>query len=84
MADFARKDLGAFWGKEAEELEWFRKWDQVLDDSSKPFYKWFTGAKTNIVHNAIDRHLKSYRRNKLALIWESEDGKQIAPSHIFH
>ena len=33
------------------------------------------GRKTNIVHNAIDRHLKTYRKNKLALIWESEDGK---------
>jgi acetyl-CoA synthetase len=75
LADFARKDLRGFWAGEAEELEWFRKWDQVLDDSHKPFYKWFTGGKTNIVHNAIDRHLKSYRRNKLALIWESEDGK---------
>jgi acetyl-CoA synthetase len=75
LADSARKDLRAFWGQEAEQMEWFRKWDQVLDDSHKPFYKWFTGAKTNIVYNAVDRHLKSYRRNKLALIWESEDGK---------
>jgi acetyl-CoA synthetase len=56
-------------------LEWFKKWDKVLDDSNKPFFKWFVGAKTNIVHNAIDRHLKTYRKNKLALIWESEDGK---------
>ena len=46
-----------------------------MDDSKKPFYKWFVGAKVNIVHNAIDRHLKTYRKNKLALIWESEDGK---------
>lgn len=75
LAEFARKDLEGFWAKEAEELEWFKKWDKVLDDSNKPFYKWFVGAKTNIVHNAIDRHLKTYRKNKLALIWESEDGK---------
>ena len=74
-AAFALKDPQAFWAKEAEELEWFEKWDKVLDDSNKPFYKWFTGAKTNIVHNAIDRHLKTYRKNKLAMIWESEDGK---------
>ena len=57
------------------ELEWFQKWDKVLDDSNKPFFKWFTGAKVNIVHNCIDRHLKTWRKNKLALIWESEDGK---------
>jgi acetyl-CoA synthetase len=47
----------------------------VLDDSQPPFFKWFVGAKTNIVHNAIDRHLKTHRKNQLALIWESEDGK---------
>jgi acetyl-CoA synthetase len=75
LADRARKDPQAFWAAEAEELEWFKKWDKVLDDSQKPFFKWFTGAKVNIVHNAIDRHLKTYRKNKLALIWESEDGK---------
>jgi acetyl-CoA synthetase len=75
LAEFARKDLQGFWAKEAEELEWFQKWDKVLDDSNKPFFKWFVGAKVNIVHNAIDRHLKTYRKNKLALIWESEDGK---------
>jgi acetyl-CoA synthetase len=74
-AEFARNDLQGFWKKEAEELEWFKKWDKVLDDSKKPFFKWFVGGKTNIAHNAIDRHLNGYRKNKLALIWESEDGK---------
>ncbi len=69
------RTLRAFGASEAEELEWFQKWDKVLDDSNKPFFKWFTGAKTNIVHNCIDRHLKTYRKNKLALIWESEDGR---------
>ncbi|MBK9927716.1 MAG: acetate--CoA ligase [Anaerolineales bacterium] len=75
MAEQALKNPQAFWAAEADELEWYKKWDQVLDDSNKPFFKWFVGAKTNIVHNAIDRHLKTYRKNKLALIWESEDGK---------
>ncbi len=72
----ALKDPAKFWENEANELEWFKKWDKVLDDSDKPFFKWFVGAKTNITHNAVDRHLKTYRKNKLALIWESEDGKQ--------
>ncbi len=71
----ARQDPQAFWAAEAAELEWFKKWDKVLDDSNKPFYQWFVGGKVNIVHNAIDRHLKTFRKNKLALIWESEDGK---------
>jgi acetyl-CoA synthetase len=75
LANKARKDYRGFWEAEANELEWFQKWDKVLDDSNKPFFKWFVGAKTNIVHNAVDRHLKTHRKNQLALIWESEDGK---------
>ena len=67
-------DPESFWGEIAGELEWYRKWDRVLDDSQAPFFKWFVGARTNIVHNAIDRHLKTYRKNKLALIWEGEPG----------
>ncbi len=75
LAEKAGKDLQGFWADEASELEWYKKWDKVLDDSNKPFFKWFVGAQTNIVHNAIDRHLKTHRKNQLALIWESEDGK---------
>jgi acetyl-CoA synthetase len=75
LAEKAAKDLQGFWADEASELEWFQKWDKVLDDSNAPFFKWFVGAKTNIVHNAIDRHLKTHRKNQLALLWESEDGK---------
>jgi len=67
-------DPEGFWAERAEELDWYQKWDKVLDDSKAPFYKWFVGAKTNIVHNAIERHLKTWRRNKLALIWEGEPG----------
>ncbi len=68
------QDPAGFWAERAEELEWFIKWDKVLDDSNAPFFKWFVGAKTNIVHNALDRHLKTYRKNKLALIWVGEPG----------
>ncbi len=71
----AAKDIQAYWAKRAGELEWYKKWDTVLDDSNKPFFKWYTGGKTNIVLNALDRHVKTWRRNKLALIWESEKGE---------
>ncbi len=71
-----------FWTEEAEKLEWFQKWDTVLDDSEKPFYKWFTGGKTNIILNAIDRHLTTWRKNKLALIWEGEPGDAITYSYF--
>jgi len=67
-------DRTGFWAEQADQLEWYRKWDKVLDDSEAPFYKWFVGGQTNIIHNAIDRHLKTWRRNKLALIWEGEPG----------
>jgi len=75
MAEFAHNNLEAFWAKEAEELFWFKKWDKVLDDSRAPFYKWFVGGKVNIAYNAVDRHLLTFRKNKLALIWQSEDSK---------
>jgi len=63
-----------FWAEQAGHLEWYKKWDKVVDDTNKPFYKWFAGGKINIVHNAIDRHLKTANRNKLAIIWEGENG----------
>ncbi len=46
-----------------------------MDDSKKPFYKWFVGGKTNIAYNCLDVHTETYRRNKLALIWEGEKGE---------
>ncbi len=76
VAGPAAADPQAFWEKEARELEWFEPWDKVLDDSDAPFFKWFTGAKTNIVHNALDRWIDGPRRNKLALIWRSENNKE--------
>jgi len=74
LARRAEEDLAGFWAEQAEEFVWFKKWDQVLDESSKPFYKWFVGGKTNIAYNCLDRHVRTWRRNKLALIWEGEDG----------
>ncbi len=70
----ALEDPQGFWAEEASRLEWFRPFEVVLDESQAPFYRWFVGGKTNIVHNALDRHLKTFRRNKLALIWEGEPG----------
>ncbi len=76
VAGPAAADPQGFWEKEARELEWFEPWEKVLDDSNAPFFKWFTGAKTNIVHNALDRWIDGPRRNKLALIWRSENNKE--------
>jgi acetyl-CoA synthetase len=78
----AESDPEAFWADFAGELHWFRKWDRVLDDTGKPFYKWFTGGKTNISYNCLDRHLETYRRNKIAIIWEGESGEVKTMSYF--
>ncbi len=79
----AAADPIAFWDAQARELvDWYEPYEQTLDVSEKPFYKWFTGGKINIVHNALDRHIKSWRKNKLALIWEGEDGEQRTYSYF--
>lgn len=77
----AHEDYEKFWADRAEELHWFKKWNKVIDDSKKPFYKWFAGAKTNISYNCLDKHVQTYRRNKLALVWEGENGDFEAMSY---
>lgn len=70
----AKANPQKFWEDLAEtELDWFQKWDTVLD-WQPPFAKWFVGGKMNISYNCLDRHLKTWRRNKAALIWEGEPG----------
>ena len=67
------KDPDGFWGEMAEQLDWDKKWDKVSEwDFSKPEIKWFTGGKLNASYNCLDRHLNSWRRNKVALIWQGE------------
>ena len=78
----AERNVLAFWEERANELEWYEKWQSVLDDSKAPFYKWFVGAKTNIVLNALDRHLDTPTRNKLAIIWEGEGGELKSYSYF--
>jgi acetyl-CoA synthetase len=76
--DKARKDPERFWAVEAERLDWFKKWERVLEWNA-PWAKWFVGGKLNVTHNCVDRHAVSSRRNKAAVIWEGEPGD----SHVF-
>jgi acetyl-CoA synthetase len=69
----ATRDLEAFWAEEAERLDWFKRWDKVLEWNA-PWAKWFVGARLNVTHNCVDRHAASDRRNKAAIIWEGEPG----------
>ncbi len=61
----------AFWEKIAKELSWYKPWDKVLE-WNYPYARWFTGGKCNIVHNALDRHLTTSIKDKLAIIWEGQ------------
>jgi acetyl-CoA synthetase len=71
------EDPEGFWADMAEEmLHWEKKWDTVLDyDFDKPRIEWFKGGKLNVTYNCVDRHLKGWRRNKAALIWETDEGR---------
>jgi len=67
-------DPEAFWAEAADELDWFRRWDKVLE-WNEPWAKWFVGGKLNLCHNCVDRHALGARREKTALIWEGEPGE---------
>jgi len=75
LSQSAIQNPEGFWENLAKELHWFRKWNKTLVDSNKPFYKWFVNGRTNIVYNCLDVHLKTNKRNKIALIWEGENGQ---------
>jgi acetyl-CoA synthetase len=74
MYERSINDPESFWGEQAQNLEWFKKWDKVLDYNfgDNLYIKWFQGGKINVTVNCLDRHLKTERRNKPALIWEGE------------
>ena len=63
-----------FWARAAQELHWFRNWDKVLEWKA-PWAKWFVGGEINLSYNCLDRHVQTARKNKAALIWESEPGE---------
>jgi propionyl-CoA synthetase len=64
-------DPDGFWAKAAEDCHWYKRWDKVLDDSNKPFYRWFTGGEINTCYNALDYHIDQGRGDQLALIYDS-------------
>jgi acetyl-CoA synthetase len=69
------EDSERFWKEQALELEWTKPFSKVLDESNAPFYRWFPDGLINITQNALDRHVKTWKTNKAALIWESESGE---------
>ncbi len=60
-----------FWAEQAENVFWYKKWDQVLDTSDAPHYRWFVGGQTNACYNAVDRHVEAGRGDQDAIIYDS-------------
>jgi acetyl-CoA synthetase len=72
----AGRDPAGWWAKQAEALDWFEPWNQVLDESDAPFYKWFVGGKLNASYNALDRHVDAGRGDRVAFHWHGEEGEE--------
>jgi acetyl-CoA synthetase len=72
----AAKDPVAWWAEQAKALHWFDQWDEVLDDSNPPFFKWFKGGKVNASYNCLDRHVEDGKGDKVAFHWRGEGGEE--------
>ncbi|WPD21967.1 MAG: propionyl-CoA synthetase [Candidatus Electrothrix scaldis] len=60
-----------FWAEAAEAIDWYKKWDTVLDSSDLPFYRWFQGGELNTCYNAVDRHVENGHGERTAIIYDS-------------
>ena len=73
----AAKDPAAWWAEQARTcLDWFEDFDQALDDSNAPFYKWFTGGTLNASYNCLDRHVEAGNGDRVAFHWRGEEGEE--------
>ena len=77
----AQAEPEKFWAAQAKNLVWSKEWDRVLD-WEPPFAKWFTGGKLNASVNCLDRHIKTDKKNKAAIIWEGEKGETRTLSYF--
>jgi acetyl-CoA synthetase len=88
----AQEDPDAFWAAAAELLPWFQKWDSVFDwDPKRPdergrYFRWFAGARTNLAHNCVDRHVERGWGGHAALVYETERGERrvLTYAHLLH
>ncbi len=80
-------DPEGFWAEIAEQLDWYKKWDKVLvEDFKEAKHEWFVGGKLNVCYNCVDRHLKTWRKNKAALVWEGDigDSKTLTYGELYY
>ncbi len=67
------EDYVSFWESEARKIDWFTPWVKTMEKGDYPHvYRWFVGGELNLSYLCLDRHSKTWRRNKLALVWEGE------------
>jgi acetyl-CoA synthetase len=71
----ATEDPEGFWGRAAEALPWFRRWEHVLE-WEPPTFQWYRGGITNLAYNCVDHHVKTGAGSRIALITENERGEQ--------
>ena len=73
LYEAAAQDREGFWAEQARALDWITPWSRVLEWKI-PHARWFVGGKLNVSANCLDRHVRTARRNKAAIIWEGEPG----------
>ena len=71
----AEDDPEGFWAERADDVEWMERWSRVME-LTPPRHAWFTGGVLNATASCLDRHVRTERRNKAALIWLGEDGDE--------
>ncbi len=72
----AETDFEGFWARLAKEnLQFAKAYNQVLDESNPPFYKWFTGGELNVSANCLDKNVDAGLGDKVALIFEADGGE---------
>ena len=78
LREVANANPEAFWETQARELEWFSPWETVKNWQPEiPKVEWFVGATCNLTVNALDRHVRNGKRNKVAFIWAAEEGEAV-------
>jgi acetyl-CoA synthetase len=76
LCDEAERDFNGFWGRLAREsVHWSKPFTQVLDESGAPFYKWYADGELNASYTCLDRNLENGNADKVAIIFEADDGK---------
>ena len=76
LCDEAERDFDGFWSRLAKEnVVWSKPPTQVLDESNKPFYKWFSDGQLNASANCLDKHMGTPVENKTAIIFEADGGE---------